>query len=369
MSFPDAPVPPLDERDVDPDPIVQFGRWWEDAARVVAAPEAMALATADGAGRPSARMVLLKAWGADGFVFYTNYESRKGRELAANPQAALLFHWEPLGRQVRIEGNVDPDSGHRVGRLLRHPGAGKPQSVPAPPTRASRSPTGPPSRRRPTPSGGSSGPTSRDRPGGVATGWYPKPSSSGSTGHDRLHDRVAYQRADRRMAGGAAAALTVGRARHPAPRLVRTGRRYRRAMADADPDTLVSDRIDQLLDELDPKSAPVEKFRTRQFELGLAWVSFPEGWGGLGLAPEPPARGRPPPGRGRGPADRRPRVLRAHHGRPHRGHPRLRGAQAAAARPHLHRRGGRGASCSASPVPGRTWPDWPPGPCATATSG
>ena len=106
MAVPDAPVPPLDEREVDPDPIVQFGRWWEDAARVVAAPEAMALSTADGAGRPAARMVLCKAWGAGGFVFYSNYESRKGRELAANPRAALLFHWAPLGRQVRIEGDV-----------------------------------------------------------------------------------------------------------------------------------------------------------------------------------------------------------------------------------------------------------------------
>ena len=66
----------------------------------------MALATADAAGRPSARMVLLKSWGADGFVFYTNYDGRKSHELAANPEAALLFYWEPLGRQVRIEGSV-----------------------------------------------------------------------------------------------------------------------------------------------------------------------------------------------------------------------------------------------------------------------
>jgi pyridoxamine 5'-phosphate oxidase len=67
----------------------------------------MAVATATAAGAPSARMVLLKEWGADGFVFYTGYESRKARDLAANPRAALLFFWQPLGRQVRIEGSVE----------------------------------------------------------------------------------------------------------------------------------------------------------------------------------------------------------------------------------------------------------------------
>jgi len=95
-----------DERTVDPDPLVQFGRWYARAAEAVDQPEAMALATADAAGRPSARMVLLKSWGADGFVFYTNYDGHKSRDLAANAEAALLFYWEPLGRQVRIEGPV-----------------------------------------------------------------------------------------------------------------------------------------------------------------------------------------------------------------------------------------------------------------------
>jgi len=96
----------LDERTVDPDPLVQFRQWYERAGRAVAAPEAMALATADAAGRPSVRMVLLKSWGEDGFVFYTNYDGRKSRDLEANPEAALLFYWESLGRQVRIEGSV-----------------------------------------------------------------------------------------------------------------------------------------------------------------------------------------------------------------------------------------------------------------------
>ncbi len=97
---------PLLESDVDPDPFTQFERWFTDAARVVANPEAMALASADARGQPSVRMVLLKHWDEDGFVFYTNYGSRKGRELADNPRAALLFHWSPPGRQVRIEGQV-----------------------------------------------------------------------------------------------------------------------------------------------------------------------------------------------------------------------------------------------------------------------
>jgi len=96
----------LDEGDVDPDPFVQFGRWFDDASAVLDAPEAMAVATADTDGRPSVRMVLLKAWGRGGFTFFTNYDSRKGHELEANPWAALLFHWDPLGRQVRIEGPV-----------------------------------------------------------------------------------------------------------------------------------------------------------------------------------------------------------------------------------------------------------------------
>jgi pyridoxamine 5'-phosphate oxidase len=101
------PVDPLLESSVEPDPLVQFGRWFEEAARVMASPEAMVVASADAEGRPSARMVLLKAWGESGFVFHTNYDSRKGHELTENPHAALLFYWEPRGRQVRIEGSVE----------------------------------------------------------------------------------------------------------------------------------------------------------------------------------------------------------------------------------------------------------------------
>ncbi len=101
---------PLLESHADPDPLVQFGRWFDDAAVVVPNPEAMAVASVGRDGRPSVRMVLLKSWGEDGFVFHTNYDSRKGRELAEDPHAALLFYWEPMGRQVRIEGAVERTS-------------------------------------------------------------------------------------------------------------------------------------------------------------------------------------------------------------------------------------------------------------------
>jgi pyridoxamine 5'-phosphate oxidase len=102
---------PLHEEDVDPDPVRQFERWFLQATEAgIAQSEAMALATATPDGAPSVRMVLLKHADHAGFIFYSNYESRKGGELAANPRAALLFHWEPLGRQVRIEGPVERTS-------------------------------------------------------------------------------------------------------------------------------------------------------------------------------------------------------------------------------------------------------------------
>lgn len=98
----------MDERDLDPDPLRQFERWFEDArAAGVDVPEAMTLATASPDGSPSARMVLLKRADERGLAFHTNYESRKGIELDANPRAALLFYWRPPGRQIRVEGQVE----------------------------------------------------------------------------------------------------------------------------------------------------------------------------------------------------------------------------------------------------------------------
>jgi pyridoxamine 5'-phosphate oxidase len=117
MSTPPADLRREYDRDVlleamaDPDPFVQFGRWFEAAAASkVYEANGMALATVGADGRPSLRTVLLKGFDPAGFVFYTNLESRKSRELEANPAAALLFWWDRLHRQVRIEGRAMPVS-------------------------------------------------------------------------------------------------------------------------------------------------------------------------------------------------------------------------------------------------------------------
>ena len=99
---------PLTEAQVDSDPVEQFRRWLDDAVCAeMPLANAMTLATADASGRPSARVVLLKQADERGFVFFTSYESRKGRELEANAEAALVFWWPPLHRQVRVEGRVE----------------------------------------------------------------------------------------------------------------------------------------------------------------------------------------------------------------------------------------------------------------------
>ena len=99
---------PLDPADCDPDPIVEFRRWFQAAVDAqIPSVNAMTLATVDERGRPAARVVLLKEVDDRGFVFFGNYDSRKGRDLAARPFAALVLFWEPLHRQVRIEGEVE----------------------------------------------------------------------------------------------------------------------------------------------------------------------------------------------------------------------------------------------------------------------
>ena len=98
----------LRRADVDPDPILQFSTWLKEAEQTGHPhPNAMTLSTADFNGRPSARIVLLRGIDEGGFVFFTNYESRKGHELSGNPAASLLFHWPALARQVRVEGRAE----------------------------------------------------------------------------------------------------------------------------------------------------------------------------------------------------------------------------------------------------------------------
>jgi pyridoxamine 5'-phosphate oxidase len=102
------PEPELRRADLASDPLEQFRLWFADAAAALEVAEAMALATATADGAPSVRMVLLKGFDERGLAFYSHHTSRKGRELEANPHAALLFHWrKPLGRQVRVEGGVE----------------------------------------------------------------------------------------------------------------------------------------------------------------------------------------------------------------------------------------------------------------------
>jgi pyridoxamine 5'-phosphate oxidase len=186
----------LRRADLDPDPLRQFALWYTQATDAVPAPEAVALATATAAGAPSARMVLMKGFDQRGFVFYTNYFSRKGQEIAQNPRAAMLFHWQPLGRQVRIEGAV-----HRIDAAesdayfaTRAPGsrlsaAASPQSRPVE-SRAvledavarlvARHPDG--KVRRP------------DEWGGLRL--VPSLYEFWQHGDDRLHDRFSYRRED-----------------------------------------------------------------------------------------------------------------------------------------------------------------------------
>ena len=173
----------LREEDLDPDPIRQFRSWFDEAA-LGEIPEvnAMALATATPDGRPSVRIVYLRGIDERGFTFFTNYESRKARELEANPHAALVFFWQELERQVRIEGRVERASDEESDRYFHGRPAGSrlgawasPQSRVIGGARPSRPCT--PRSRPVTPTARSPGPTT-----GVVIAWSPKPSSSGKAG-------------------------------------------------------------------------------------------------------------------------------------------------------------------------------------------
>jgi pyridoxamine 5'-phosphate oxidase len=107
--MPGSARPPLRRADLSDDPIEQFGRWFDDAREAgQPEPEAMALATATPAGLPSVRFVLLRSFDHEGFVFFTNEQSRKGEEMATNPAAALALRWATVDRQVRVAGPVEP---------------------------------------------------------------------------------------------------------------------------------------------------------------------------------------------------------------------------------------------------------------------
>ena len=185
----------MHEHDLDPDPLKQFERWFADARDAgLAAPEAMALATATPEGLPSVRMVLLKGAGEQGFDFYTHYESRKGGELEANPHAALLFHWQPLGRQVRIEGGVariaaEESEAYFVTRPLesRLAAWASPQSRPL----ANR---GELERLYADAKARFPGPRCRSRRTGAASASSRDTYEFWQHGDDRLHDRVRYER-------------------------------------------------------------------------------------------------------------------------------------------------------------------------------
>jgi pyridoxamine 5'-phosphate oxidase len=186
--------PPLRRADLDPDPLRQFAAWFTQAADAVAAPEAVVLATATPAGAPSARMVLLKGFDQRGFVFYTNYFSRKGQEIAQNPRAAMLFHWTPLGRQVRIEGVVHRIDAAESDAYFRTRPPGSRLS-------AAASPQSRPVANREVLEAAVAELASRHPDGDV-----PRPDEWGGLrlvasrfefwqhGHDRLHDRFRYRR-------------------------------------------------------------------------------------------------------------------------------------------------------------------------------
>ena len=188
---------PLREEDVDADPLRQFAVWFAEAETAgVRMPEAAALATASPAGVPSVRMVLVKRFDERGFVFFSNYESRKAQELAANPRAALLFHWDLLGRQVRIEGPVERTDARESAAYVRsRPRSSQLSALASPQSQAIASRQALEQRVAEL----------EER---YAGGELPLPADWGGfrvatkslelwqQRHDRLHDRLRYRRAD-----------------------------------------------------------------------------------------------------------------------------------------------------------------------------
>jgi pyridoxamine 5'-phosphate oxidase len=184
---------PLREQDVDADPLRQFASWYAEAqAAGVRMPEAAAVATATPDGAPSVRMVLVKGFDERGFVFFSSYASRKGRELAANPRAALLFHWDPLGRQVRIEGPVERTSAQETAAYVRSRPRGSQLSALASPQSETIDSREALERRVAELEA-----QHRDGELPLPTGWggfrlIPRSFELWQQRHDRLHDRLSY---------------------------------------------------------------------------------------------------------------------------------------------------------------------------------
>lgn len=188
---------PLREEDIDPNPLGQFAIWFREAETAgIRLPEAAALATASADGAPAVRMVLVKSFDERGLVFYSNYTSRKGHELDANPRAALLFYWDPLGRQVRIEGPVEHVSASESAAYVRSRAHGSQLSALASP------------QSQPIISRAALEQRVAELEERYATGELPLPTDWGGfrlavesvefwqQRHDRLHDRLRYRRGD-----------------------------------------------------------------------------------------------------------------------------------------------------------------------------
>lgn len=190
------PIDAPDARTVDPDPFVQFGRWYAEAVAATSdRAAAMTVATASVDARPSARVVLLRGFDARGFVFYTNYESRKGAELADNPAVAAVLYWSELDAQIRIEGLAERVAeaesasyfssrphGHQIGAWASQ------QSAPVPDRATLEAQFGAAERKFPN-----------TVPLPPYWGGYrivPTRFEFWKSGHDRVHDRVEYCRAD-----------------------------------------------------------------------------------------------------------------------------------------------------------------------------